>query len=232
MNTFAVLTVLAYLLGSVPAGHIITRLFLGVDLRQLGTGQPGTGNVWRLTSWRYGLPVAVFDISKGMVMVWAAQAAGLGIAQQVLVGTAAVAGHSWSVFLRFNGGRGMGTAAGVLAILPVINPLTPWPTLSFFIIGIGGWLIFHTSPVSSLLGILSVPLLSWLFGEPDPVTLSLAALPLVIILRRLTAPLSAEGAALSKGALLYQRFLFDRDIKDSRAWMYRRTAEKSGDKPG
>ena len=85
---FVLLVLGAYLLGSVPVSYLAARFSRGIDLRQYGTGQVGAGNLWRMTSWRLGLPVGIFDLGKGIAMVWVAQLVGLGIAQQVTVGSA------------------------------------------------------------------------------------------------------------------------------------------------
>ena len=106
----------AYLLGSVPAAYLVAKL-RGIDLKRYGTGQAGAGNLWRMTSWQFGLPAGVFDFSKGLMMIWVAELLGLDIAQQLVVGTAAIIGHNWPVFLRFSGGRGVLTLLGVALIL-------------------------------------------------------------------------------------------------------------------
>ena len=111
---FALLTLGAYLLGSLPVHYIVARISRGIDLRKYGTGQVGTGNLWRMTrSWKIGVSVALFDICKGIAMVLVAEAVGLNITQQVIAGLATIVGHNWSVFLRFSGGRGIGTALGI-----------------------------------------------------------------------------------------------------------------------
>ena len=141
----------AYLLASVPASYLVAKWSRGIDLRQYGTGQVGAGNLWRMTSWRLGLPVGIFDLSKGLVMVWVAQLVGLGIAEQVTVGLAAIIGHNWPIFLRFNGGRGIGTSLGVILIVPLINNLAPWGIVTVVTIIAVGMLIMHSSPLQCLL---------------------------------------------------------------------------------
>ena len=233
MTIWVVLTLLtlgAYLLGSVPASYLAAKLSRGIDLRQCGTGQVGGGNLWRMTSWRLGLPVGLFDLSKGLVMVWVAELLGLDIAQQLVVGLAAIIGHNWTVFLNFNGGRGVGTAMGVILILPLINDMTPWASAAFFAILILGSLIMRSSPVPVLVGATAIPLVSWQLHEPLPVTLGFLALFLVIVVKRLTAPRSADTVSVSKGQLLLNRLLFDRDIRDRKGWIYRCPTEASASK--
>ncbi len=214
----------AYLLGSVSASYLAARWFRGIDLRQYGTSQVGGGNLWRMTSWRLGLPVGLFDLSKGLAAVWVAQLVGLDIAQQIVVGSAAIIGHNWSIFIRFHGGRGVATTIGVVFILPFLNDMTPWVTVTFFVILIIGMLILRRSPLPVLIGAVALPLVS-LFQEPLSVTLSFLAIFLIIVIKRLTA--QRPVSAVSKGELLLNRLLFDRDIKDRKAWMYRVPPEAS-----
>jgi glycerol-3-phosphate acyltransferase PlsY len=230
MSIWLALILGAYLLGSVPVSYIVAKLSRGIDLRQYGTGQVGAGNLWRLTSWRLALPIAIFDLIKGLVMVWVAQLMGLDVTQQLAVGLAAIIGHNWPVFLRFSGGRGVGTTIGVIIILPIINDMTLWGTVAFLTILIIGTLIMRSSPVPVFVGVAVLPLVSW-FYEPLSVTLGFLAMFLIIVIKRLTAPRSGEAALVGKGRLLLNRLLFDRDIMDRKAWMYRVPPEASSTEP-
>ncbi len=230
MSIWLALILGAYLLGSVPVSYIVAKLSRGIDLRQYGTGQVGAGNLWRLTSWRLALPIAIFDLIKGLVMVWVAQLMGLDVTQQLAVGLAAIIGHNWPVFLRFSGGRGVGTTIGVIIILPIINDMTIWGTVAFLTILIIGTLIMRSSPVPVFVGVAVLPLVSW-FYEPLSVTLGFLAMFLIIVIKRLTAPRSGEAALVGKGRLLLNRLLFDRDIMDRKAWMYRVPPEAGSTEP-
>jgi len=221
MTIWVLLIVCAYLLGSVPVSYLVGKL-RGIDLRQEGTNQVGGGNLWRMTSWRLALPVGIFDFCKGMLMVWVAQLQGLDIAQQLVIGLAVIVGHNWPVFLRFHGGRGIGTTMGILTILPLKNAMTPWPPVAFWAILIIGRLVLGSSPLPVLVGITAAPLISWGFQEPPSVTITFVAIWLVIIIKRLSAQPSAEAASISQSRLLFNRLLFDRDIRDKKVWMYRK----------
>ena len=224
---FALLILVSYALGSLPLSYWGARLSRGIDLRQYGTGQVGTGNLWRMTcSWKIGLPVGLFDLSKGMLMVWVAKLIGLDIAQQLIAGMAAIVGHNWSVFLRFSGGRGIGTTIGVILILPLINGMVPWGMITFLVIVAIGLLILRSSPVPIFCGMAAVPLASWLAHEPFAVTLGFLAIFLILVAKRLTVPLSTDANSISKKELLLNRLLFDRDIKDRKVWMYRKPLEQ------
>jgi glycerol-3-phosphate acyltransferase PlsY len=222
MAIWIVLIVAAYLLGSVPASYLAARS-RGIDLRRQGTRQVGGGNLWRTTSRRLGLLVGLFDFIKGMAMVWVAQLQGLDVAQQIAVGLATVVGHNWPVFLRFHGGRGVATSLGIIIILPCINrELTPWISAVFFFILIAGVMITHRTHVPVLAGMVSLPIVSGALREPVSVTLGFLAMLLVIVIKRLTAQPLGEAMAISRGQLLLNRLLFDRDIRDRRIWISRK----------
>lgn len=147
-------------------------------------------------------------------MVWAAQLLGLGVVPQVAVGLATIIGHNWSVFLRFNGGRGILTTLGVVFLL------MPWGIV-IILAGASLTLLVKTSPLPVLGGIIILPFVSWGLGEPLPVTLGFLAIFLITITRRLTAPRLADAIPISKKQLMLNRLLFDRDIRDREAWLYR-----------
>jgi len=112
----------AYLLGSIPSSAIAGRL-AGVDLRRHGSGNLGFTNVLRVLGARAAAPVLIVDAGKGVAAVLIARHAGspgwpLGPeTTALLAGLAAIAGHIWSVFARFRGGKGVATAAGVFGAL-------------------------------------------------------------------------------------------------------------------
>jgi len=217
---FVLLTIGAYLFGSVPAAYLAARWSRGIDLRQYGSGNVGATNLLKFTSKRVAFPVIIFDLGKGAAMVWAAQLLGLGVIQQVTIGLAAIIGHNWPVFLRFNGGRGGLTTLGVALILA--------PKLTIILLAIAfTFAIFRQLALGTILLLATLPVCSWFFSqplgikEPLPVTLGFLAIFLVTIIRRLTAPRSAEAISISKKQLLFNRLLFDRDIRDREAWINR-----------
>lgn len=105
----------AYLVGSFPSAGLVART-QGRDVLHEGSGNPGASNVFRLLGWKAGLVVLLLDIGKG------AGAAGVGAAIDghrgaFILGVAAVVGHVFPVTRRFKGGRGVATAAGVMAVI-------------------------------------------------------------------------------------------------------------------
>jgi glycerol-3-phosphate acyltransferase PlsY len=121
VSTLAIVALAGYLLGSVPAGYLAGRL-AGVDIRELGSGNIGATNVLRVLGKRFGYPVFVVDFAKGLCAVLlailvATRAAGVPHFVEVCAatgGVCAVLGHSFPVWLRFRGGKGVATSIGVL----------------------------------------------------------------------------------------------------------------------
>ena len=218
---FVLLIVGAYLLGSVPAAYLAAKLTRGIDLRQYGSGNIGVGNLLKFTSKRLVTPVIIFDLGKGIVMVWAAQLVGLDMAQQITVGVAAIIGHNWPVFLRFNGGRGVLTTLGVALGLPIMNNLVPWGMVGFLTTAGVGIYIIHNAALGINTGVAVMPLVSWWVNEPLPITLGLLAMFLIGVIRRLTVPRTALVESVSDRQLILNRLLFDRDIGDREAWVHR-----------
>lgn len=116
-TTIAVL--LAYLIGSVPFAFLLTR-GRGIDLRHIGSGNVGAANVLRTTGVPSAVMVMLLDSLKGSVAVLAAQAMTTGVAAPVAAGIASILGHIYPVWLRFHGGKGVATAAGVFGVLAPI----------------------------------------------------------------------------------------------------------------
>jgi len=123
---------LGYLLGSIPFGVLVTRQTGNVDVRRYGSGSTGATNVLRTVGGKAAVLVVVGDLAKGVLaVVFAGMIVGnsylavgsFGLGRplaQVLAALAAVAGHNWSVFLKFRGGRGVATFfGGLVVLLPV-----------------------------------------------------------------------------------------------------------------
>jgi glycerol-3-phosphate acyltransferase PlsY len=115
---WVLLVPVAYLIGTFPSASLVARAH-GVDIRTVGSGNPGASNVTRVLGWRRGLWVFVLDALKG------ALCAGLGLVVDgrpagYVLGAAAVVGHVFPVWQRFRGGKGVATGGGVFAVLSPI----------------------------------------------------------------------------------------------------------------
>ena len=117
MFTFAFVLVGSYLLGSIPFGCLAGRI-RGIDIRKVGSGNIGATNVVRVLGKRYGYPVFVLDFLKGLGAVRIAMAVRPESTSPELVGAlaavSAVIGHSFPIWLKFRGGKGVATSAGAL----------------------------------------------------------------------------------------------------------------------
>jgi glycerol-3-phosphate acyltransferase PlsY len=122
MTYFLGLTGLAYILGSIPTGLLVARIMGGPDPRQAGSGNIGAANLYRLLGRNAGVFTFLGDTLKGalpvfLALYWLAPLAAWHDWAVAAVGLAAVLGHIWPVFLKFQGGKAVATAFGVVAVL-------------------------------------------------------------------------------------------------------------------
>ena len=143
---FAAVIILGYLLGSIPVGILITKRFNRVDVTEYGSGKTGATNVLRVAGKKMAAIVLALDVLKGALAVvfagliigreyFVVADVGLGVIfGQCLAALAAMAGHNWSIFLKFRGGRGVATFfGGLIALCPVVAIFGG----EVFIIGVG-----------------------------------------------------------------------------------------------
>lgn len=145
---------ISYLIGSIPSGFLLTKYVMRKDVRQYGSGNIGATNVARVMGLKSGILVAAFDILKGYLGVLVGQLIiGSSLSTAILlVAVAAIAGHDWSIFLGFSGGKGVATTFGV------ILRLYPLAFLIYALIWL--LLVLTTRYVSlgSIIGSMSLPL--------------------------------------------------------------------------
>lgn len=120
--TYALIIILAYLLGSIPSGLIVGKLFYGIDIRQHGSGNLGGTNSFRTLGIKAGIAVTAADILKGTLATLLAKIFGVDESiHPLLIGLFAVIGHMFPVFAGFRGGKAVATSAGVLlAYVPLL----------------------------------------------------------------------------------------------------------------
>jgi glycerol-3-phosphate acyltransferase PlsY len=162
--TGIVAIIIAYLLGSINSAYIVTRLVTGKDIRQLGGGNAGGRNVFREVGFIAAIPVAIFDIGKGVASVLIAyRLLEVPLYEMhpfiLLAGIAAIAGHMWSIYLKFTGGNGLSTTIGVLAMI------MPWALMVVFIIMFVLTPITRNPVLSLNIGFLSMPVSAWFLGK-------------------------------------------------------------------
>lgn len=177
-STFAAIILGGYLLGSIPFGVILTRLFGAGDLRKIGSGNIGATNVLRTGRKGLAATTLILDGAKGAV---AALLAGhflpqLGDSPPMLAGAAAFIGHCYPVWLRFRGGKGVATLLGLSFALA-------WPIgLAFALTWLAAVLVTRISSLGGLVGSLAAPITAWALGEQGFVA-GLAALVVLVFWR-------------------------------------------------
>ncbi len=166
--------VIAYLIGSIPFGVILTRLGGAGDLRAIGSGNIGATNVLRTGRKGLALATLAFDIAKGALPVWAGYRY-LGPDVAVIAGLGAVVGHCFPVWLKFQGGKGVATACGVVAAL------TPWVLLIVLALFVAVVLLTRYVSLASILAAAATgPVAFWL-GAFQPGELYLALAVLIVL---------------------------------------------------
>ena len=151
---FTLILIPCYLLGSIPSSYIMGKLLRGIDLRQHGSGNLGAANTFRVLGAKAAVPVLLFDIGKGFLAVKIVGMFGVGGILQILIGVLVVIlGHNYSIFVKFSGGKGVGTTAGAfLAMAPVAVGIC-------FVIWAMILLIFRIVSVASMISALFLPVM-------------------------------------------------------------------------
>lgn len=168
MIYFIAAIIVAYLIGSIPTAYIFGRVFKGIDIRQHGSGNVGATNVFRTVGKIPGVTVFVLDFSKGLI-----SAGVLPVLLQKIVpyeqfpvglvsiflGTAAIIGHIWTVFLRFKGGKGVAATAGVIA------GISPIVLLGWAIIWAATFSISRYVSLASIISTMFLPVFALITGQ-------------------------------------------------------------------
>lgn len=167
--------VASYAVGCVTLGYYLVRTVTGMDVRQLGSGSVGAKNVGRVLGvWGFAVTFAG-DLGKGALAVWATERVNPNDFLKLLAMLAVIVGHIWPAQLRFNGGKGMATAAGALL---AFNPWIMAGLLAVFAV----ILVALRKTVLAGLGAFGIlPLLSGLLTQPMVITFGFALLTLIVL---------------------------------------------------
>lgn len=154
----------AYLIGSIPTGYIIVKLFTGQDIRTVGSGSTGATNVKRVMGKKWFFIVMLLDALKGalpvvLAKIFATTFTGIGLLP-VLAAIAVIFGHSKSIFLKFTGGKSVASGVGTILALN-------W-MVGLIIAAIWGVITYTSKYVSlgSMIALAISPILMWLFKAP------------------------------------------------------------------
>jgi len=189
-TTYLIVAAVSYLLGSIPFGYLLVRIFRGEDIRQTGSGNIGATNVARSGAKGLGIATLVLDALKGACAVvlssYIASAFnvcvhGPCVAGRQIAATAALAavlGHVFPVWLRFKGGKGVATALGVFCVL---FPAAILVALAIFILVVA---VTRYVSLGSILGAIAFPVAAYFLQKTDAMSLLLASsVSLIVILK-------------------------------------------------
>lgn len=156
----ALIFIASYLLGSIPNGLVFGKLIWKKDLRQFGSHNIGATNAWRVLGKRAGILIFALDFLKGALSVFLAEKFIGEPVVMILAGLLAIIGHTFSVFLKFRGGKGVATGLGVVAML--------MPKVTVIVFAVWLVIVFITRYVSlgSIVAAVCVPLLAIFFAYP------------------------------------------------------------------
>jgi len=188
VRDLVVASAIAYVLGSIPFGLVLVRLFRGIDVRQTGSGNIGTANVARVAP-GLGLWTLVLDSAKGyagvaiaaVIASHSSSAAGEPRNIAMIVGASAlfaVLGHMFSLFLKGKGGKGVATAMGAFLAM------TPWAVLGAAVIYLLIYLLSHYTSLASIISAALFPFISAAFIAPGerPVLLPFVVMVCLLII--------------------------------------------------
>lgn len=171
-----------YLLGSVSGALLLGR-FRRIDIRRLGSGNPGATNALRTVGWSFAAAVVLVDLGKGVVaaaavpkliaLIPAASGTASFCTLAAASGTAAVVGHIWPVFFRFRGGKGASTLVGVIAVV------APWCLIPMLLVWGIALLGSGYVGLATILASISLVPAMWTLG-PEPLPWALAVMSLVL----------------------------------------------------
>jgi glycerol-3-phosphate acyltransferase PlsY len=164
-----------YLIGSIPFGVVVVKLFRGEDIRKQGSGNIGASNVWRAYGRWLGVPVALLDVAKGFVPALIGVKLG-GEWVGVLAGAAAMLGHARPIWLGFSkGGKMVATAGGVvLALAPLAAGIC-------LVVWLATFVVFRYASLASLATAVALPVCCLLLGEPWATVIFATAASLAVI---------------------------------------------------
>ena len=209
------LVLAGYLCGSISFAYLSGRLWRGIDLRKYGSAKLSGSNVYHHVSRPAIVLVGLLDVSKAVLPTWLGLRLGLGLPTAIAAGLASMVGHNWSLFLKLKGGRGIGTALGMLLVV------FPWS-----VAWVLGWLAFgrlmpKIAAVPALFSLVTLPILAAIAYQPRPSVWGCVGVLVITIVKRLEANRESLPRGTERWAVLWRRLLLDRDIADWDAWMQR-----------
>jgi glycerol-3-phosphate acyltransferase PlsY len=169
----------AYLLGSIPFGLLLAKLFGGGDVRKAGSGNIGATNVARVAGPLAGIFTLIFDTAKGAAAVWlAGRVTGESATWMMIAAFAVLLGHCFPVWLKFKGGKGVATALGVFLAL---SPVAAVSALLLFILCVVFWRFVSLGSVAAAAAMPLLIYFLWAPGHAPPLVIDLGTLAIAAL---------------------------------------------------
>ena len=217
INFYSTLIIIfAYLLGSIPFGYLITKISTKKNILEIGWRKTSGSNVFKNVGKWQGALTGILDILKGYLSVKLAQSFGLSPHFQAFCGVAAVIGHNWSIFLKFAGGRGIGTFIG--AFFALSPKILGFSLIPFILLGI----IWNLS-IGTILFLVTALILSIQFQQFETAGIFTLASLLPIFLKRLSP---VKELSLEKKEIIKNRLIYDDNISPPE-WRIKRILRKA-----
>ena len=169
--------IVAYILGSIPNALWIGKVFRGIDVREHGSKNTGSTNAARVLGAKLGILTLILDISKGAIPTLIATMLLDSSISVILVGICAILGHSFSIFMKFKGGKAVATTVGVFIVL-VPGAILLAAVIFFLVFGITRYV-----SLSSMIGAISLPIWIMIFYKNIPLTIFGIIIAILIIVR-------------------------------------------------
>ena len=221
------IVVAAYLWGGIPTAYLAARFSSGIDIRDYGSGNVGASNALVHLGAKTGVAIGLFDlIGKGILPVLLARALDASVGVQAAAGLAAIAGHNWSPYIRFTGGRGVGTAGGVVLAFAL------WyeAIVATILIAVLGRFVFRDTGLLTLLTMAALPISAFTLDaleiadrSPELVAMCLL-IGVLLALKRMTANWEKPSRDRPVIQTLVCRILWDRDVPRQEGWTERTPA--------
>ncbi len=176
MTTTIAMMLTAYLLGSIPTAYLFGRFGKNIDIRNEGSGNIGGMNIYKTAGLLPGILTVLIDVGKGALAVFIALSFSGNPAVVFLCGFLVIAGHNYSLFMKFRGGKGLATALGVFIIL------SPFSIIFAILFAVTLTLFLKDANTAFGSATLSIPLILWLqYSEWEWVVFGLAVALIIII---------------------------------------------------
>ena len=172
---------LAYLCGAIPFGYVIAKLFKRVDIRTIGSGNPGATNVYRTISKPWGVLTLVLDLLKGFIPVYFTMLLNPDSVWLIIaVAFVTIIGHVFTVFLNFKGGKGVATGCGVFLAL---NPLA---ILICFLVFVLFLVLFRYVSFASIMAAATLPISLYFLNSMAEIVIFASIISILVIVRHIS----------------------------------------------